>query len=169
MGLLFILLPVSVYGQNNGLAIGYGVGALNPHERFGNIPHDQGYEFMQLSYFHQFRLFKNAFFVLEPYFSYTYRTMYGTDLGLGLYLKYNFLNWNSSKNSLYATLGTGGVVTSIHFTDQGSHELFILQGGAGFKWDRFFIDGRFRHYSNGGLATPNTGLQAIILSTGFFF
>jgi len=169
LGLLFILLPVSVYGQNNGLAIGYGVGALNPHERFGNIPHDQGYEFMQLSYFHQFRLFKNAFFVLEPYFSYTYRTMYGTDLGLGLYLKYNFLNWNSSKNSLYATLGTGGVVTSIHFTDQGSHELFILQGGAGFKWDRFFIDGRFRHYSNGGLATPNTGLQAIILSTGFFF
>lgn len=96
---------------------------------------------MPLSYFHQFRLIKKGFFVLEPFFAYTYRTMYGTDLGLNLYLKYNFWNWNSSKNSLYATLGARGVVTRIHFTDQGSYEWFILQAGAGFKWDRFFIGG----------------------------
>ena len=162
-------MPVSSYGQNNGLGIGYGVGALNPHESPGNIPHDQGYEFLQVFYFHQFSLFKNAYFVLEPFVAYTYRAFYGTDVGLNLYLKYNFWNWNSSKNSLYATLGTGGVITSIHFTDQASHELFILQAGAGFKWDRLFIEGRYRHYSNGGFAVPNTGPNALLLNMGFYF
>lgn len=168
-GLLFILMPVSSYGQNNGLAIGYGVGAFNPHERFGNIPNDERYEFLQVSYFHQFSLFKNGFFVLEPFVAYTYRNLYGTDVGLNLYLKYNFWNWNSSQNSLYAILGTGGVITNVNFTDQGSHGLVIGQAGAGFKWDRFFIEGRYRHYSNGGFAAPNTGVDAFIVNTGFYF
>ena len=68
---IFISLSVSAYGQTNGLAIGYGVGNLNPHDGFGRIPNNLGHEFLYLSYFHGFRLSQNGQFVLEPFVAYT--------------------------------------------------------------------------------------------------
>ena len=33
------------------MAIGYGLGNFNPHDNFGKIPNDRGYEFLYLSYY----------------------------------------------------------------------------------------------------------------------
>jgi hypothetical protein len=166
---LFFFLPASGHGQENGMTVGYGLGNLNPRDSFGNIPEGRGYNFLHLSYFHEFKITSNGFFVLEPFFAYTYRTMSGIDLGLNLLYKYRLWNSQSLKNSFYGALGTGGVYTNVDFTDQASHWLFIVQAGVGFKLDRYFIEFRHRHYSNGGLAVPNTGVEAEILSLGFYF
>lgn len=166
---LFIALSVSAYGQTDGLAVGYGVGNLNPHDGFGKIPNNLGHEFFYLSYFHGFRLSQNGQFVLEPFVAYTYRTLSGFDLGLNLLYQYNFWNWNSLKNTLFFKIGTGGVYTTVDFTDQGSDFLFILQAGIGLKVDKYFIEFRHRHYSNGGTARPNIGVETEFISVGFYF
>jgi hypothetical protein len=75
----------------------------------------------------------------------------------------------SAKSSFFFDLGTGDAYTSIHFKEQGTHWLFILQGGLGLKWRNFFIEDRFRHYSNAGTAHPNGQVNANIISIGIFF
>jgi hypothetical protein len=167
--IIFISLSGYAFSQTNGLAIGYGLGNLNPHEDFGKIPHDLSHEFLYLSYFHGFRLSQNGQFVLEPFISYVYRTLSGFELGVNLLYQYHFWKWNASQNSLFFNIGTGGVYTSVDYTDQGSDLLFILQAGLGLKMGKYFIESRHRHYSNGGTARPNVGIETEFLSVGFYY
>ncbi len=73
------------------------------------------------------------------------------------------------ESSLFFRAGSGAAYTTIHFHDQDAHLLFMLQGGIGFKWQTFFIEDRFRHYSNAGLASPNAQINANIISIGIYF
>ncbi len=59
--------------------------------------------------------------------------------------------------------------TSIGFKEQGTHLLFILQGGVGYRYKSFFVEDRVRHYSNGGTARPNWSVNSNILSIGTNF
>jgi hypothetical protein len=114
-------------------------------------------------------LSQNGQFVLEPFVSYIYRTLSGFELGVNLLYRYHFWKWNSSKNSLFFNIGLGGVYTTVDYTDQGSDFLFIPQAGVGLKVDKYFIEFRHRHYSNGGTARPNVGVETEFLSVGFYF
>ncbi|MGD9576956.1 MAG: acyloxyacyl hydrolase [Syntrophorhabdus sp.] len=66
-------------------------------------------------------------------------------------------------------LGGGSAYTSINFKEQGTHFLFILHAGLGYKWNDFFGENRFKHYSNGSTATPNRSINANIIMVGMYF
>lgn len=44
-----------------------------------------------------------------------------------------------------------------------------MEGGIGYRYARFFIENRFRHYSNGGTTSPNRSVDADVLSVGVYF
>ncbi len=168
---IFLLLflfssPLTCYAENNGLSVGYGFGFLNPRQNFGKSEFDRNYDFAQISYFHEFQLVKDLFFHLEPYLAYINQPNNGMDVGLNLLLRYYV---NFEKSSLFMSLGSGGAYSTIAFEEQGTHAFFILQGGIGYKWRNLFIEDRFRHYSNAGLAHPNRSINANIISIGIYF
>ena len=151
--LFFIVaLPFACYAQSDGLSVGGAFGFLNDRLDFGKIGGDRDYYFAQISYFHEFGLFRNAFFHLEPFLVYINQPNDGVDAGLNLLLRYYLPT--SRGSSLFFSLGSGGAYTSIGFKEQGTHFLLMLQGGIGFRWRNFFIEDRLRHYSNAGLAHP---------------
>jgi hypothetical protein len=166
--ILFFLfaLPLTCYAQNNGASVGYGFGFLNIHERIGKVERHQNYNFVPFAYFHEFHLIKDLFFHVEPYLAYINQPNNGVDVGLNLLLRYYV---NFEKSSLFVDLGSGGAYTSIAFKGQNTHGLFILQGGIGYKWKKFFIEDRFRHYSNASLSYPNHSVNANIISIGMYF
>ena len=137
--IFFILVPLNCYGQNNGFSLGYGFGV----NTFGKIEQNRSYNFLQTAYSYEFRILKDLFIVGEPYLAYINEPSRGFDIGLGLLLRYYL-------KDLFFSAGGGGAYTSIEFEEQTHHYLFILQGGIGYKWNNFFIEDRFRHYSNGG-------------------
>jgi hypothetical protein len=160
-GILFIfcfLLPSNCYAQNNGFSLGYGFGV----SQLGKIEGNRSYNFLQAAYSHEFQIIKDFFFVGEPYLAYINEPDRGMDIGLGLFLRYYLRNF-------FFSLGGGGAYTGVHFQEQTHHYLFMLQGGIGYKWKNFFIEDRFRHYSNAGLASPNHSINANILSIGILF
>jgi hypothetical protein len=57
----------------------------------------------------------------------------------------------------------------VDFKEQGTHLLFILQAGIGFQWKKFFIENRFRHYSNSNTAQPNRSINANMIMVGMHF
>ncbi len=166
---LFVVaaLPFTCYAQNNGLSVGGGFGFLNGNNGLGKIAGDKDYYFGQVSYFHEFRLFRNAFIHLEPFLAYIRQPNDGADMGLNALLRYYLPT--SAKSDLFFSAGSGAAYTTVHFHDQGAHLLFMLQGGIGFKWKNFFIEDRFRHYSNAGLSSPNGQINANIISIGMYF
>ncbi len=166
--LLFIVaLPLTCYGQNDGLSVGGGFGFLNGDQPLGKIGGKRDYYFGQISYFHEFHLYKNGFLHLEPFLAYTNQPNDGIDAGLNVLLRYYLPV--SAKSSFFLDFGSGAAYTSIRFKEQGTHWLTMVQGGIGFKWKNFFIVDRLRHYSNAGLASPNRQVNANVISIGFFF
>lgn len=160
-GILFIfciLLPQNCYAQNNSFYLGYGFGIT----KLGKIEGDRSYNFFQAAYSHEFPIIKDFFLVGEPFLAFLNEPEKGMDIGLGLFFRYYL-------KDLFFSLGGGGAYTSVHFQEQTHHYLFILQGGIGYKWKNFFIEDRFRHYSNAGLASPNHSVNANILSIGILF
>lgn len=84
-----------------------------------------------------------------------------------LSLKYNF--FEKGRNGPYVTLGGGAAYSSINFEEQGTHLLFIIQGGIGFKWKDFFIENRLKHYSSAHTASPNRSINSNIIMVGIYF
>lgn len=165
--LLLFLLPVPALAQTHGLSLGYGFGALNPHQEFGKVQDDRSYNFLYLSYLHEKSLFEKAFLVIEPFISYVHQPEDGLDLGFNLLFRY-YLKVGE-KFHLFGNLGVGAAYTSVDFKEQGAHFLFSPQVGIGFRWGSFFIENRLRHYSNAHLAEPNKAVNANLLLVGIFF
>jgi Lipid A 3-O-deacylase (PagL) len=162
-----VLSPFSASAQNNGVSVGYGFGLLNPHQAFGKVEEERRYDFGHLAYFHQWQLVRGLYFLAEPFLAYNSNPESKWDVGLNTFLRYYVQT--SRNTSLFGNIGAGVAHTGVDFKEQGTHYLFSLAGGIGFKWDRFFIENRFRHYSNAGLATPNTSVHANIIMVGVFF
>ncbi len=161
-----ILLPVSAFSQQNALSVGYGFGFLNPHQRGGAVEDDRRYNFFQLAYSRDIHLIQRLFLVLEPYLNYDHEPN-GLDAGFGVLFRYYLPVFR--ENSVFFDAGGGGAYTTVDFKEQATHAMFILQGGIGWRWKRFFIEDRFRHYSNGGLSSPNHSINANIILVGVFF
>jgi hypothetical protein len=165
--LFLLLLPCHGSAQNtSGISIGYGFGLLSSHKVIGHIEEGH-YNFVHISYQYQRSLNEVLSLLIEPFSSYTFTPQEGIDFGITLSLKYNF--YKKKQNGFFLTIGGGSTYTSINFKEQGTHLLFILHSGLGYKWKNFFVENRFKHYSNGSTATPNRSINANIIMVGIYF
>lgn len=164
--LLILLFPAPALAERNGMALGYGFGFLNPEQKFGHIEKGS-YNFVHLTFFHLSRVVGRVDLVLEPFLAYVLEPEEGLDFGLNIWGRYNF-PLRAGRN-FYLQLGLGAVHTTVDLREQGTRSMFILQGGFGFQWKNFFLENRFRHYSNGGLVFPNRSVHANIISLGLNF
>jgi len=167
---LFVLLVLAVpqvsAQKTHGLSLGYGFGFLSDGNTIGHIEEGH-YDFVQFAYQYESALSNALGLVVEPFASYTFTPNKGVDGGATLSLKYKFHEKN--KNGFFLNLGGGAAYTSIHFKEQGTHLLFILHTGIGYKWNDFFVENRFKHYSNADTATPNRSINSNIVMVGIYF
>jgi hypothetical protein len=154
---------------DEGLSVGYGLAALNDEKQVGRIQGGRYYDFFQFTFLYErpFQGYKPLAVYVEPFVSYVNRPASGLDGGVYLGLKYYPLD--PERKGLYVIGGTGTAYTTIKFQEQGTHMLFTLEAGAGYRFQRFFVEDVLRHYSNGGTTSPNRSVQADILSVGFYF
>jgi len=156
---------MNAWCADSGFSIGYGIAAFNREKPFGDVEGDRPYDFIQATYIYEKPFSpKELALLIEPFASYVVKPADGVDLGLDLGLKY--YPFNIDRRGFYLTAGPGMAYTSIGFKEQGTHLLFILQGGVGYRYKSLFIEDRFRHYSNGGTASPNWSVNSNILSVG---
>jgi hypothetical protein len=93
--------------------------------------------------------------------------------GLKLAARYHVLRWKRWVPYVEATAGVGG--TSLNVREIDSDFTFILEGGAGIAYvvgrQAVTVGVRFVHLSNGDLAEPNTGVNAVAgcLGVSVFF
>lgn len=165
--LCFFLLPVTAYTQQNSIAIGYGFGAFND-KASPKLESDEYHRYIHIVYGYERQMFSpHIQLLLEPYIDYVMKPRDGLDVGLGVSLK--FYPFNKKREGLFFVAGTGGAYTTVKFEEQGTHGVFILQGGFGYQWERIFVENRFRHYSNGGLSEPNRSINSNIFLIGTRF
>jgi hypothetical protein len=164
VSLLWCALTDAVSGES-AFTVGYGFGLANGSkmERIENGLH---YDFFQLSYVYEKVFTERISLGIEPIVTIDNRPDRGLDIGSSVYLK-SYLTATAS--GLYLMTGAGGAYTSLKFQEQGTHELFILQGGLGYRRGRLFVENRFFHYSNGGLAKPNRSVNSNIVRIGCYF
>ena len=164
---IILLFPMhTAFAQNNAIVLGYGFGYLNTHQRPGKIEDDRTYNYLQLLYAREIHLVERAFLVLEPFFIYDSAPS-GVDLGFGVLFRYYVPAVERSR--FFFDIGGGGVYSTVDFKEQSIDALFILQAGLGWRWKWFSIEDRFRHYSNGGLFTPNHSINSNVILLGFHF
>jgi len=159
--------PASALEQ--ALSVGYGIAALNPELHLGRIEGGRAYDFFQVTYLLErpCRDYLALAVFLEPFASFVNRPDQGVDAGLYTGLKYRLSG--AEKRGFFFTAGTGMVYTTVGFKEQGTHLNFTLEAGAGYRFGRFFIEDRLRHYSNGSTASPNRSINANVLTIGFYF
>jgi hypothetical protein len=149
------------------LTLGYGFAALNAHTSGGEIEGGKKYDFLHVSYLYENPRWKKASFIVEPFAAYIIRPTSGVDGGFDLLLRW--YPFNTSHDGLFLNVGAGIAYTSIGFQEQGTHLLGVLAGGIGYRYKSFFIEDRFRHYSNGHTSYPNRSVNANIISVGMYF
>jgi len=165
--LLTALLGFAAEGRcgENGFSLGYGFAAFNQGRSGGKIEGGKDYNFVQATYlFEKPFSWKELALLVEPFSSYVANPTSGVDLGVGVGLKY--YPARTDKGGIYFMGGTGMAYSTIGFQEQGTHLFFIGQGGIGFRYGNFFIEDRFRHYSNGGTARPNWSVRSKVSADG---
>ena len=160
-------IPYPVLADQQAISIGYGLATLNPSSDLGHLEKGDYYDFVQITYSYEKLLSGKFNLVLEPFVGIVNRPTSGLDIGVAVGGRYYFGQRNYQ--GFFATISGGGVYTTVNFEEQGTHGLFVLQGGIGYKWERLFVESKFRHYSNGGLAHPNHSINATVVSMGFAF
>jgi hypothetical protein len=152
-----------------GVSAGYGLAALNNHMHVGRIEGGRYYDFYQVTYLleRSCRDHNRLAVFMEPFTAFVNRPETGVDVGLYAGVKYRF--FDSARRGLFLTAGTGIAYTTIGFKEQGTHLDFTLEVGVGYRFGRFFVEDRIRHYSNGQTASPNRSVNANNLSVGFYF
>lgn len=157
--------PSQSLAVNESLLAGYGFGILNQD---GQKTESGYYNFFQIAFATERPMgWKNFTLLIEPFVAYIINPSEGVDGGISLGLRYYPMS--DKYQGLYFTAGAGGAYTSVQFKEQGSHLVFILHGGIGYRWKNFFIEDRIRHYSNGGLSSPNRSINANIVNVGMVF
>jgi hypothetical protein len=169
VGLVILCLaPSWVHCAEQALSLGYGIAAYNTDKHLGRLDGGNYYDFIRASYQYEIPVLAKRFALLmEPFASYVNRPTPGAEAGIGLGLRYYL--FGSSNNGLFVTGGPGMAYTSVAFQEQGTHLLFILQGGIGYRYKDFFVENKIRHYSNGSTARPNWSVNSNIVSFGVYF
>ncbi len=155
-----------LWAAENGLSVGYGFALWSDWHKAGRIS-EGPYHFIQAAYTYERPLSQKWLIQAGPFLAYTWRPTYGIDVGVNLGLKvYPF---SRDRSGFFVTAGTGGAYSTVDFVEQGSHAFFILQASAGYRYKNFFVEDKFRHYSNGGTAWPNQSINANIVNVGMYF
>ena len=149
------------------VSVGYGFGLLNQHGRSMQLEGGDTYDFIQAMYSYERPVIQRFSVLVEPFVAFVNRPTDGFDGGFYASGRYYIID--SSPTRLYFSLGVGLAYTSIDFKEQGTHLLFALQGSIGIVYKGFFLENRFRHYSNKGLSSPNRSVHANIVSLGMYF
>jgi hypothetical protein len=161
------LLPCVALADQQTIAVGYGFAVLDNNRQVGHLWGNDYYDFGQIAYGWEKTLSGTFNLLLEPYAAYVNRPETGLDLGFTVNGRYYFGPTNH--RGFFATVGAGGAYTTIKFEEQGTHDLFVLHGGLGYKWEKLFVEARFRHYSNGGFSHPNRSVDTALVSVGRAF
>ncbi len=166
---LLLVLPSAGRPADHALSVGYGFGMFNMHKQTGRIEGGKYYDFFQLTYLWErpSRDYRQLALFVEPFAAYVNRPHEGVDGGLYVGLKWYPLDHRNK--GLFVTAGTGLAYTTTGFKEQGTHLLFTLEAGVGYRYGRFFVEDRIRHYSNGRTAEPNRAVNANVFSIGFYF
>ena len=160
--------PMDALCADQGFSLGYGIGAFNKDSSFGKLEGGQNYSFIQATYIYEKPFSaKELAFLIEPFAAYVARPTAGVDMGFDLGLKY--YPFRTDLGGFYMTAGPGMAYTTVGFQEQGTHLLFILQGGVGYRYKNFFVEDMIRHYTNAGIATPDSSVNSNILSVGTFW
>jgi len=165
--LVFLLLPSTAFAGEHAVSLGYGIGILNSGTSIGHVEGGDNYNFTQVTYLYEEPYWKRGSVAIEPFAAYVAKPDAGVDVGFSLLLRW--YPFNGNHRGAYVDLGAGTAYTSVAFPRQGTHFLGILAGGLGYKNDAYFVQARFRHYSNGNTAHPNESVNAGIVSVGWFF
>ena len=133
-----------------------GFAAWNQGRPTGKIEGGKRYDFEQATYLYERPiLWTGLALTVEPFASYVSNPNAGADFGVGL--GFSITPFETHKEGFYLMGGSGMAYSTIGFHEQGTHLFFIGQGGIGYRSGRFFIENRFRHFSNGGTASPKVG------------
>jgi Lipid A 3-O-deacylase (PagL) len=163
---LLLLLCHPLQAAENALSVGYGFALFSSGHRTGHIS-EGNYNFTQVSYSYERPISQKWLIEAGPFLAYDMNPTEGIDVGVNLNIKvYPF---SRDRSGFFFTAGTGGAYSSIAFAEQGKHAFFILQGGIGYRYKSFFIEDRYRHYSNAGTAWPNQSINANIINLGMYF
>ncbi len=162
-------IPTVGAALDQGVSVGYGLAAYNPGKHVGRIEGGREYDFFQVTYLLErpCRDHPPLAVFLEPFAASVNRPNPGVDAGFYTGLKYCFLN--TVKSGFFVTAGSGLAYTTTGFHEQGTHFNFTLEAGIGYRYGRYFIENRLRHYSNGNTASPNRSVNANVLSVGVYF
>lgn len=149
------------------ISVGYGFGLLNQDGKSKQLEGGKTYDFIQALYSYERPVTQRFSVLVEPFVAFVNRPTDGLDAGIYASGRYYIIN--SSPARLYFSLGGGMAYTSVAFKEQGPHLLFALQGSIGVVYKGFFLENRFRHYSNGDTSSPNRSVHANIVSVGMYF
>ncbi len=164
-----MLAPLASACAENALSIGYGFAAFNTERHIGKIEGGDYYDFFQMAYLYERPFsYRKLALVAEPFAAYVQRPNSGADIGFSLGLRYYPFRADK-EGGFFVSAGPGIAYTTIGFKEQGTHLLFILQGGIGYRYKNLFLENRVRHFSNGGTAKPNWSVNANVLIFGVYF
>jgi hypothetical protein len=91
-------------------------------------------------------------------------------VGFDVLLRQHFARFG--RLSPFFEIGGGGLWTNLNDGNLGGTLQFILNGGLGLRYvlsreDSLTLSGRFHHLSNGGLVSPNRGLNDVVVLVGY--
>jgi hypothetical protein len=91
-------------------------------------------------------------------------------VGFDVLLRQHFARFG--RLSPFFEIGGGGLWTDLNDGNLGGTLQFILNAGLGFRYvlsrqDSLTVSGRFHHLSNGGLNSPNRGLNDVVVLVGY--
>ena len=161
-----LILSRPAWSSENNFSVGYGFALWSQKHSVGNIA-EGPYNFVQAAYSYEMPISQKWLIQAGPYLAYVMNPTEGVDVGVNLGLK--IYPFTPDHSGFFCTLGTGGAYSTIAFTEQATHAFFILQGSIGYRYKNFFIEDRYRHYSNAGTSSPNRSINANIISLGMYF
>lgn len=160
------LFPCTVLADQQTISVGYGLGTLS-NGKIGHLQSGDYYDYGQITYGYEKTISGKFNLLVEPFAAFVNRPDTGLDVGVAVGGRYYFGEKNH--RGFFATISGGGAYTTVKFEDQGTHCLFVLQGGIGYKWEKLFVEARFKHYSNGGFSSPNRSLNSTMVGVGCAF
>jgi len=154
---------------------GFGWGKLRHTKNYTMIPFmvDLDFNLKALTQKFNFNPRPLLQFQLEPYASFVLTPHKNAEAGTSFLLKAGLLP-QTSKFQPFILGGVGIVYMTEHTIEQSTQFNFIEQAGLGFHYFfrkniAFTLEGRFRHLSNAGIDSPNTGINTQFILTGISY
>lgn len=154
---------------------GFGWGNLRGQQRYNLIPLivDFDLNLKPLTQKFNFNPPQLLQFQIEPFISGITEPRANVETGMAFALKAGILP-QTSKFQPYLKIAAGMVYLSLHTKEQGTQFNFIEYGGLGAHYFLrknlgLTLEGRFRHLSNAGIDSPNSGINTYFVVAGLTY